>query len=131
MAEGILKTIAKEKGLNILSSSAGVFARDGEPANRHAISSVEAIGIDIRKHISRNLTIAMIEDNDLILTMTKSHKDSLVKDNPEKRYKIFTLNEYAFGKDVDINDPYGGDRFQYDMARDEILRAIKKIYDHI
>ena len=48
---------------------------------------------------------------------------------PKKIYKVFTLNEYAFGEDEDIKDPYGGDQGEYDTARDQIYMAIEKIYN--
>ncbi len=131
MAEGILRKIGKDKNLNIESMSAGIFANQGEEASRHAISSLRDMEIDIEDHLSQKITDELLEESDLILTMTMGHKMFLVEKYPEKKYKIFLLNEYAFGKEVDINDPYGGDRFQYDRARDEILRAIEKIYEHI
>lgn len=131
MAEGILKDIADEKGLNISVKSAGIFADYGSGASINAISSMKDIGIDIKNHLSQVATKEIIDESDLILTMTSSHKDILVSNYPDKRYKIFSLNEYAFGKDKDIKDPFGGDKHIYDMARDEIMYAIKKIYNHM
>lgn len=131
MAEGILKTIAKEKGLNIVSKSAGIFANEGSPASENAVLTMGDIGIDIKTHRSRFASKELIDESDIILTMTKSHKDILVDNYPEKQYKIFLLNEYAFSRKKDIQDPFGGDIYMYEMARDEIIEAIKKIYDHI
>lgn len=131
MAEGILKRIAIEKGLDINSKSAGIFANAGNSANKNAILSTREIGIDIERHISQSVTDDLMDTSDLILTMTMGHKDLLVSKYPKKGYKIFLLNEYAFGEDIDIKDPYGGNKLQYDNSRDEIFRAIKKIYNHI
>lgn len=131
MAEGILKTIADQKKLGLKVKSAGIFADMGNPASVNAVSSMGDIGIDIGHHLSQTATKEIIDESDLILTMTASHKAILVSNYPDKIYKIFSLNEYAFGKDVDIKDPYGGDKHLYDMARDEIMHAIKKIYNHI
>ena len=130
MAEGILKKITREKGLDIKSSSAGIFAHRGSPAAINAIVSLADIGIDIRNHTSQEAAEDIIDKSDLILTMTASHKDILVSNYPDKKYKIFMLNEYAFGKEKDIQDPFGGDKTVYDMARDEIIYAIEKIYKH-
>lgn len=131
MAEGILKKIAKEKGLDIDSKSAGIFASVGHGANKNAILSVRDIGIDIEHHTSQNVTDDLIDTSDLILTMTRGHKDLLISRYPKINYKVFLLNEYAFGEEIDIKDPYGGNKLEYDNSRDEILRAIKKIYKHI
>lgn len=131
MAEAILRKTARDKNLQINSKSAGIFASYGDRASKHAISSLKDIDIDIKNHQSQRVTDDLIEESDIILTMTMSHKMFLLENYPNKKYKIFLLNEYAFGKDVDIKDPFGGDRLQYDMARDEIVRAIEKIYKHI
>lgn len=131
MAEGILKTIANEKGLNIVSKSAGIFANEGNPASENAILTMEDIGINIKMHRSTFASKELIDESDIILTMTGSHKDILIDNYPEKRYKIFLLNEYAFSRKKDIQDPYGGDIYMYEMARDEIIEAIKKIYNHM
>ena len=131
MAEGILKKIAGEKGLDLVSSSAGIFAEEGNPPAINAVDSLGALGIDIRDHRSQRVTAEVIDRSDLILTMTSSHKEMLVSNYPDKKYKIFMLNEYAFGKARDIQDPYGGNKQVYDRARDEIIEAIEKIYKHI
>lgn len=131
MAEGMLKSVAEEKGLNLIVNSRGLFAKGGSPAADNAIASMRDIGIDISEHVSKGVSKEIIEDSDLILTMTSAHKDELIRAYPEKKYKIFLLNEYAFGTEVDINDPYGMDVGAYYMARDEIMYALKKIYKHI
>lgn len=131
MAEGILKKIAGEKGLDLVSSSAGIFAEEGNPPAINAVDSLGALGINIRDHRSQRVTAEVIDKSDLILTMTSSHKEMLVSNYPDKKYKIFMLNEYAFGKARDIQDPYGGNKHVYDRARDEIIEAIEKIYKHI
>ena len=131
MAEGILKKIAGEKGLDLVSSSAGIFAEEGNPPAINAVDSLGALGINIRDHRSQRVTAEVIDKSDLILTMTSSHKEMLVSNYPDKKYKIFMLNEYAFGKARDIQDPYGGNKQVYDRARDEIIEAIEKIYKHI
>lgn len=130
MAEGILRKIARDKGLEILSSSAGIFANTGEAAARNAVNSMADLGIDIGEHRSQAAGEEIIDSSDLILTMTSSHRDILIRKYPDKKYKIFLLNEYAFGKSKDIQDPFGGDKRIYDRARDEIFHAIEKMYEH-
>ncbi|MGO1468527.1 MAG: low molecular weight protein arginine phosphatase [Tissierella sp.] len=131
MAEGILKKITIEKDLDVDSRSAGIFASGGSSANENAILAMQDIGIDIEHHVSKNISDELIDSSDLILTMTMGHKDLLIERYPKKRYKIFLLNEYAFGQEKDIKDPYGRDKLEYDKSRDEILKAVEKIYGHI
>lgn len=129
MAEGILKQVASRKNLDIDVKSAGIFAREGDMANEKAVNSLQGLGIDISEYISKNITDELIEESDIILTMTGAHKNFLVENYPKKIYKVFTLNEYAFGENEDIKDPYGGDQSDYDTARDQIYMAIEKIYN--
>lgn len=127
MAEGILKDIAREKNLNIEVESAGIFAMDGDTAAENAISALRQYLIDISDHKSQRISRDLVDDADLILVMSKSHRDSLVMNFPHIEDKVFLLNKYAFNEDRDIIDPYGGDLAIYEKTRDEILKALRQI----
>jgi len=66
-------------------------------------------------------------ENDLVLTMTSSHKMALKSSFPEFKDKIYSLNEKAFGKDSDIEDPFGKSQDDYNKCADEIFNAIERI----
>lgn len=127
MAEGILKSIAKEKNLNIEVKSAGVFAMDGENAAKNAIAALNKHKIDISNHKSQSVTRELVDEADLILTMSRSHRDTLLLNYPYIEDKVFLLNEYALKKDKDIIDPFGRDLHNYEVTRDEIIKALNKI----
>ncbi|MDR7869489.1 MAG: low molecular weight protein arginine phosphatase [Tissierellaceae bacterium] len=127
MAEGILKDIVKKNKLSIEVQSAGVFAFDGDEASNGARLALEGIGIDISNHKSQSINKELVNGADLILTMSKSHKENLIVNYPQIRDKVFMLKEYAFNEDEDIADPFGRDLHNYEIARDEILRALKNI----
>lgn len=127
MAEGILKHIAKEKGLKINVKSAGVFALDGSNISIEAINVMEDVGIDILNYESTSIGEKLIKESDLIFTMGNSHKQILLDRFPLAEEKIFLLNEYAFASIKDIEDPFGGSRIHYEKARDEIYKAILEI----
>lgn len=127
MAEGLLKDIAKKKNLNIEVKSAGVFAFDGDEASKNAVLALKDMDIDIENHRSQSVSKELVEDADLILTMSKSHRESLIMNYPQMADKIFLLNKYAFDEDKDIVDPFGRDIHNYEITRDEILKALKNI----
>ncbi len=131
IAEGIFRDIADKREVDIVVKSAGLSAERGNAASPNAISSMEDIGIDIKKHQSQPVTKGIIDESDIILTMTTAQKDILIRKHPNKIYNIFSLNEYAFGNDTDIMDPFGGDKALYDKIRDEIMSAIESIYNHM
>ena len=127
MAEGILKDFAKEKGLDLQVISAGTHAAINVPAANFAIQAMEDIGININSHRSNQVNKELLEKSDLVLTMSKSHKKYLIHTYPFIKDKVFLLNEYAYGKNSDIEDPFGAPLSYYVKARDEIYRAVEEI----
>ncbi|MBU5310705.1 low molecular weight protein arginine phosphatase [Tissierella carlieri] len=130
MAEGILKSIAKEKKLSLEVKSAGISVFDGDNASRNSIEAMKKIGIDISKHKARQLHRDLVDEADLILTMSKPHKEIIISNFPSAKDKIFALLEYVYKIDKDIADPYGGNLLLYEHIREEIYKAIKKIIDN-
>ncbi len=131
MAEGILKTLANEKNLDVQVHSAGTFAFGGEKASFNAIKALETLSIDISDHESKLIHWGLINDMDLILALSASHKEAILKEYPEVKDKTFLLNEYAFGVLKDIMDPYGGNLTEYEKVRDEIYKAVEAIVERI
>lgn len=127
MAEGIFKSLAKEKDMDIQVQSAGTFAFDGDKASPNGIMALESLNIDISNHKSRLIHHNLIEEMDLILTMGSSHKELIEKKFPQAGGKVFLLNEYAFGEKKDVIDPYGGKLKTYEIVRDEIYKAVEAI----
>lgn len=138
MAEGIFKALLKDNNIdNINVSSAGISTFEGDSANEKAIYTLRNKGIDIKSHKSRQITKEIIENSDLILTMTKSHKGMILNALPEYLNKIFTIKEYVYinnneeltGKNLDIADPYGLDYNIYEKCAAEIEENLKKIIE--
>ncbi|MEW8972583.1 MAG: low molecular weight protein arginine phosphatase [Tissierellaceae bacterium] len=129
MAEGILRELAKKKGLDIKVKSAGLVATEDGDISRDAISTLKDIGIDISDIRSKSVNEDLIKEADLILTMSQRHKGNLTLKYPYIREKIFLLNEYAFDMNKDVVDPFGMGRKYYEETRNEIYRAIEEILD--
>lgn len=131
MGEGILKHLSKKYDIEIEVKSAGIAAFDGDVASKNAVLALDNIGIDISNHKSHQLHRDMIDESDVILTMTRNHKDSIIARFPNSINKVYSLNDYAFGLEKDIEDPYGGSLQDYETARDEIYIALEKIVKNI
>lgn len=127
MAEGILRYIAKEQGLDIEVTSAGIAVYENAYAAINSIDVMKAIDIDISDHKSNQVDKNLIEDADLILTMSSGHKYAILSKFPLYEDKIYNLLEYAYDMDKDVADPYGGSLETYEKTRDEIYRAIVDI----
>lgn len=131
MGEGILKYLSKKYNIAIEAKSAGIFALDGDRASDNAILALNNIGIDISNHISKQLHEGMIEEADIVLTMTDDQKNKINRRFSKSHKKVYSLNYYAFGMKKDIQDPYGRSLKNYELARDEIFKAIEKIVQDI
>lgn len=129
MAEGIFKKMIENNNLNIDVSSAGIYAIDGLPASEHAITVLKEKGINLSNHRSKQLTYEMVNEADLILTMTISHKDTIIFNIPESKDKTYTLKEFTDNnnKDYDIIDPYGMSLERYKQCAAEIRENLEKV----
>lgn len=128
MAEALFNDICNKKGIDAEASSAGIFA-DGTPVSANAVSVMRKIGIDISGRLSKPISTCSLDNFDLILTMTSSHKEIL-----NSVFNIgdgtYTLGEYA-GVDTDVPDPFGGDEVVYEKCRDVIADMVEKVAERL
>lgn len=114
MAEGVVRHLAKEKGIDIQLDSCGTNGfHDGESADRRAILNLKDKGIDISDIRSRKFRTDDFAKFDILFTMDLSNRDTILSlaktENDRKKVKLF-LNEAYPAKDLPVPDPYfGGD----------------------
>ncbi len=82
-------------GDDVQVMSAGLAALPGEPASSGACEAMRRDGIDLSNHRAKQLTKKMVEEADLILTMTASQKRHLLEIYPMSAGKVFVLKEFA------------------------------------
>lgn len=134
MAEGYMKKIVQEKGLNINVCSSGIYGEEGMGASYLAKEAMEEYGVNLDNHIARITSKTDIENMDLILCATMGHKRILLQMYPDLSNKIYTMKEYAYGEkelDKDISDPWGFDITVYRRCAAELTNAIDKIVEKI
>ena len=127
MAEAVLMHLSKLNNKSIQASSRGLSVFYPQQANSKAIKALENVGINGFTHQAMQLSKSDIADNDIILTMTSSHKLALKSTFPAHKDKIYTLNEKAYGKDSDISDPFGGTQETYNICVEQIYSALDKL----
>ncbi len=66
------------------AASAGSWTMDGRPATQSAILAMAEMGVDIRKHHSRVITEAIMDEAVLILVMTHHHGEALRAEFPAR-----------------------------------------------
>jgi protein-tyrosine-phosphatase len=129
MAEALLRHLAVENSSEkLIIKSAGTSAFGSQTASRNAILALRELGIDLTNHRSQIVTAELVDEADLVLTMTNAHKQQLLALKPDANKKIFTLAEFTF-QDItrNISDPFGGNLDTYIECRNEITEYIKKL----
>lgn len=130
MADGMMKKLIKENNINADVYSCGVYAETGDFATYNAVEAAKEYGADISSHRATNIRDSKIEEMDLILCATMSHKQSVIYLYPSLKEKVFTMKEYAKidkdGQDMDIKDPWGYDEFIYRKCASEINECLEK-----
>jgi protein-tyrosine-phosphatase len=138
MAEALLTRMLEERALSqhLLVHSGGIaaYARDGALVSMDTRLVLRDAGIDpppkaVATDLKRNRHL--IEQADLILTMTREQLRMLGDDFPEARGKeAYTLKDFA-GLEGDVEDPAGQGEDVFSACRDEIQmcldRAIAKL----
>jgi protein-tyrosine phosphatase len=94
----------KLAGSDIKVSSAGLTALVGKGAETTATSIALSNNIDMSEHKGRQLSSALIAENDLILVMEERHLSDLLGQYPHARGKTFLLGKWI--DDAEITDPY-------------------------
>lgn len=103
MAEALLKDKLTNNSIQV--ESAGISALNGGSILPNTDRILKSRGIKYTGK-SQPVTLELIQQSDLILTMTRSHKYILLSQVPTVKDKIFTLKEYVgLTKDLDIDIP--------------------------
>jgi protein-tyrosine phosphatase len=96
MAEGFLRGMLAARGIEgIHVASCGVSGLEDSPAMPEGVQAMIENGVDISEHRARRLTVPMIEDADLVLTMATEHRDTIVAQIEGAAGRTFTLKEFA------------------------------------
>lgn len=135
MAQAILLKLLKErleeeefKKYSVLS--AGIFAIDGLPASDKAKEVMLLNNIDLSKHTSRQVSHDLIANADVILTMTRAHRDQLADMFPTHVQRILTIGEFI-GKFEDITDPFGWGKEAYMATYKQLSEAMEEVLNKL
>lgn len=131
MAEAILRKKVQERNIDVEVCSAGIYAENGDEPTDVAIEVMENKGIDMKGHKATNIKNSKIVEMDLILCATNSQKLQVMTLYPELKEKIYTIKEYAYGENGDIQDPWGNSLRVYGNCAKELEESIDKIIEKL
>ena len=102
-------------------SSAGVAAMPGMPASSESVRVCRQNGIDLSGHQSALLTVADVDESDIIFVMADSHRRAILASVPQAGEKCVLLDEQG-----DIADPIGQGLEAYQRCYEQIKKAIRQ-----
>ncbi|TSB44758.1 low molecular weight protein arginine phosphatase [Alkalicoccobacillus porphyridii] len=122
--------LLKEKAGDVVAvQSAGVTAWPGVPMSEGSADVLNRKGIHHR-HVSQSVTPELLEWADIVLTMTRSHKEMLTIHHASVTDKVFTLKEFT-AAGGDIADPVGGPQQEYDQVAAELEKCVNDLLKKI
>jgi protein-tyrosine phosphatase len=100
----------------VMVASAGLAAMVGGRASPQAVDVMAAAGLDLSQHETQPLTEQLVRHADVILTMTRSHREAVLTQWPDAapRTKLLSPNN------IDVCDPIGGPRDEYQRCAEQI-----------
>lgn len=130
MAESLMKKhLAQRLGCSIdellqgraFVTSAGISAGLGGRATPEAVEVIREKGLDLSCHQSQPLTDTIVRQADLILAMTRGHREAILQHWPEAAPRTQVLRPDG----RDICDPIGGSLEVYHECARQIEEAIQ------
>jgi protein-tyrosine-phosphatase len=117
---------------NIVSTSAGLSAMDGDKASQNSIDACEELGVDITDHRSSGLNRTTLQEASVVFCMTESHRAliNMYFELPQG-YPIYLMRELIEGESKELPDPYGQDIDVYRQCRDRMLESIPSLINWV
>lgn len=107
-------------------ASAGVHAGGGSPASPEAVTLMGEMGCPLDRHLSQQLTEQLVRSADLIITMTRGHRQAMLASWPDAAPRTRLLMP-----DADLSDPIGGSAEIYRACAEQIEQALDPHADEI
>lgn len=131
MAQALaLKELERAGLARVEVGSAGTVTVSDRPASEKARAAMREMGLDIDYHRTTVVDRQVLEEADLVLTMTKGHRREVVGIFPGAAGKVFTLGEYT-GVSGEVADPFGGDLEAYRRTADQLAGLVRLAVDRL
>jgi protein-tyrosine phosphatase len=76
-------------------TSAGTYAETGSPMESTSAEMSRRYGGSPENHVAQDLTRALLDEADLVLTASRDHRSAVVSMMPSASRKAFTLRQFA------------------------------------
>ncbi|MCA9404221.1 MAG: threonylcarbamoyl-AMP synthase [Candidatus Omnitrophica bacterium] len=131
MAHYLLQHLVRDKPyIEVCSAGTSVFLQSKASADTLMVLGEK--GIDASGHLSQPINTILLRKADLIFVMTRAHRQQVLERMPEVEKRVYLLKEFAAEPgsllaDLDIPDPIGRDRSEYQFCMSVIEQAVQKV----
>jgi tRNA threonylcarbamoyl adenosine modification protein (Sua5/YciO/YrdC/YwlC family) len=122
LAECLNCKLEELESRGVVVISAGIAAAPGCPPASEAVQVMREYGLDLGPHEAQPLTEQLVRHADLIVTMTQSHRQSIVERWPNSADRTRML----LPDGADISDPIGQTVGAYRHCAEQISAAVKQ-----
>ncbi len=126
MAAALIDAMLKQAGRPALVGSAGTLGLQSRPAPPQVVEVCAELGLDVSEHLSRPLTLSVIQPSDAIIVMEDQHGERVLKLDETAETRLFYLGDYA-DEPGDIFDPIGSPTATFRQSRDHILSCLQRL----
>lgn len=136
MAEALFRRFLAEKlacdetdllDRGFMVASAGIAAGFSSSASPESVELLRRRGIDLSSHQSQPLTESMLMQTDAIYTMTRYHREAIIRSFPELSDRVKTLCPDG----TDVTDPIGMGFAEYEKCENEIAEHIQTLINSL
>lgn len=99
----------------------------GDPITPESAESMKALGYKPEAHKARDLTPALLEQADLVITMTLDHRSDIARTLPKASKYSFTLDEIARLASFLMHDPEFSGEFKK-QAKETRQQYLKRAF---
>ena len=111
--------------------SAGVAATPGRPPHPVALELATLRSVDLRSHAASAVSAETVAGSDAIFAMDVPQLVWMRRHFPEARSKTFLLTSLAPETELEVRDPYSGDRTQFQECFEHISRAVEPLVSEL
>jgi protein-tyrosine phosphatase len=129
IAEYLLrKELSQLQVSGIEIQSAGLLELGARPADPEMVSISKEHDVDLTSHHSRQITLQMLSNADIVFVMETGHQKALTNLNPEDKGKVFLLSIFDYiHNGININDPLGTTPQKYKYCFSRVYDSIRKL----
>jgi protein-tyrosine-phosphatase len=142
MAAFLTRARVEQRQLGWTVDSAGLFVEPGASIAASAQAALADLGITADGHSAQPVTRDLIDEADIVLSMTAAHAEQLRRQFPDAASKIYEFARYVVtgestGADegltfgYDISDPFGGSKDTYERCAKHLQGLVERAIDRL